>query len=409
MAPNAAQKLREFILNEVTRRVPPHEGIQHLTVGLEHEFFLIGPSGSPADHAESQAFLNRLGRSRGWYVRETSTTSDDERMIWRCSEESTNGRFTAVKYDHHPHLMEIALPYERDLFAFREILKSKFEVLDVAAAQSGCTIWHKPHLQIPANDPRVTSSHEVFRKLRHYRGRLFDKRNEPQDPAHVNYAAIIAATQTHIGGTAWWNNPELVEMLYCLEPSVLAAGTAAFPEEARQTVLRARWEGYRSVFKGYPLVGFPDLAAWNFEEWVGALLNSPLAGSPDDPWSGKSAAEYGGPPNNDWSKGYALIRDLQIIRPRLFGTLEFRADPAQPSVAHILGMMALRLGLVASLQKPRSSSAEYREAKARWWQQVSGNAGVAINFDRAILDSATSALSLRGYGEEVFLNVFSEV
>jgi len=409
MALPAKDTLRKFILEEVARRSAGKPSISKLTVGLEHEFFLTRESGEPADHELSQQFLKRLAAQPGWYIREHSSTPKHGEMIWRCSEDSTNGKYTAVKYDHHPHLMEIAFSYESNLILMEQVVIEKFRVLEKAAAESGSRILNAPQLPVEADSPAVTSSLATFEKLRHYRGLLFDQRQEPRHPKHINYAAIIAASQTHVGGTSWWEHPEIVEKLYRIEPMILAAAIAAFPKDERDRVLQTRWAGYQSVFKGFPLVGFPNIVAWDLDTWVAALLSSPLAGGPSDAWSGKSIDAYAQVPYSDWSKAFPLIRDLQIVRPRLFGTLEFRADPGQPSVERLMGLMALRLGLVGAVIEGESVETNFKDSKDLWWSVVTGAKPAAAFADTRWLKAASRVLSLRGYGEEVYLNVFGEI
>ena len=372
-----------------------------LTIGLEHEFFLVNAkTGAPATHEESQAFLKSLSKEENWQVR-SQEKFNGAAMITRVSQEKGGNRFTALKYDHHPHLMEVALSYSNDLFGLKQDVHGFMNSAKQVSARLGLSIFKGSNLPISSENPKVISEHPTFQDLRSYRKKLFQKRGA--DPEHTNYAAIIAATQTHIGGTKWWDSESYVGSLYALEPEILYF-TSLFcrGEESARNFLQTRWAGYRSVFSGYPLVGFPKLPKWTFTSWCEALLKSPLYGPRNEPWAGASLKELGDSPFQKWEDFFSSVRDLQIIRPRLFGTLEFRSDPAQPDADSIMAVAAMRLGLCAwalSCEK----APDFQASHDSWWQKVqSGD----LQPNEEILLKAHHGLLSRNLGEEVFLLPF---
>ena len=285
-----------------------------------------------------------------------------------------------------------------------------FKTFSRIAEKTGTQVDHRPQINVDGNLSSVVSPLSYYRDLRYYRSKLFSFRGESESTAlnFTNYAALIAATQIHVGGTKWWLQNNLVGTLHCLEPYISRYASDGFQNQNKKQVLKARWTGYGRVFAGYPLIGFPELEKWNTEVWIGALLRSPLAGGPEDEWAGLSLEKYGKIPFGSWSKAFPLIRDLQIIRPRLFGTLEFRADPAQPSIERVLGLTALRLGLVASLLGGKTPTpVTFGIAKTNWWALVRGSELEGQH--PPLLDCAREALKERGNGEEVFLNVFDKI
>lgn len=375
-----------------------------LTVGVEHEFFLLDSDYRPATHELGQLFLRKLAETDGWAIRIQGHDTLGK-MIQRVSREQSAGRYTAIKYDHHPHLFEIAMGYERNVADLGATLRTTWDALLEAAHAAGASIHSKPFLPISTQDASVVSPLKEFRRLRHYRAKLYELRGQTPDREHVNYAAVIAATQTHIGGTAWWHLEDLIERIYSREPEMLywsALGVTTNLSRMQQ-LIRARWSGYKEVFQGYPLIGFPQIPRWTLDSWIMALLDSPLAGGDNDDWAGRTLAQLGRSPLRDLNETLSAIRDLQIIRPRLFGTLEFRADPAQPDVDSILALVACRLGLVAyEMAAPRALN--YEKASREWWKAV--DSGDAVHSERLLKD-VVKGLASRGLGEESFVDRLS--
>jgi hypothetical protein len=397
------EELKRFLLERLESfpaRSTARTQASALTVGVEHEFFLIAPGGEPVSHEQGQAFLCELAKDSDWYIRE-----QEPGFVQRVSLDDDQGRFTAVKYDHHPHLFEIAFAYENDLHRLNRQVEETLRAVTRAAEMVGAKVSNNANLSLSASDPRVVSDRPEYQALRHYRSLLLRRRNQSVDPEFANYAAVIAATQTHIGGTSWWKSPELISRLYALEPALLAwtSALALEPGVSIEELLKFRWRGYDAVFQGHPLVGFPDLEGWTLDAWCEALLDSPLAGGPSDPWAGLCMKSYPENPFENWSEFISAVRDLQIIRPKLFGTLEFRADPAQRGAREILAVAALRLGLTHSQLSQDGPVPSIGEARRKWWDAV--RSGVVAQ-DPAPLEQARRGLQARALGEEIYLSAF---
>lgn len=391
----------EFFLRKTFNQIPG-TGMApipaNLTIGIEHEFFLMDKnSGLPVTHEQSQAFLKKISEHEGWHIRE-KVEINGAPMISRVSWEQGQNRFTALKYDHHPHLLEVAFGYRENLWDLENDIRAFWDLGQEVAFLLGIFFHQSANLGIDSSHPRVTSDLPEFVALRSYREKLFEKRG--QSPRLTNYAATIAATQTHIGGTRWWERENYVGNLYALEPLVLAhTSSLACGDQPIEKFLQNRWTGYNAVFSGYPLVGFPHLTHWNMKSWCEALLQSPLYGKVREEWAGKSLLELGHSPFDNWKEFFGSVRDLQVIRPRLFGTLEFRADPAQPDLDSIMAVAALRMGLSSWLLL-RGSQVDLRPAHQIWWESVTGSQVIR---DETILEKAKLGLERRKLHEEKLL------
>ncbi len=149
-----------------------------------------------------------------------------------------------------------------------------------------------------------------------------------------------------------------------------------------------RWHGYRDMLEGFPLVQFQSLDRWDRGTWISSLLRSPCIGDQKGaPW------QFMGD-----------VRDLQIIRPRTFGTLEFRADPAQGSVSAILAIAALRLACCAAAVAGQSRPGSFRRHCRDWWNRINNQLSQSRSQEPVqLLSSAHGWLEARGFGEERYL------
>jgi hypothetical protein len=130
------------------------------------------------------------------------------------------------------------------------------------------------------------------------------------------------------------------------------------------------------------------------DAWLGALLDAPhlQVPTPEDPEAFLISA-----------------RDNQVIKPRIFGTLEFRSAPARRAGRYVLALAALRLGVSAfALERSIHSSLRmsYPEACRRWWGIVDG-AQCTSDTD-GIVRIARIGLERRGKGEAELLDPFNK-
>lgn len=391
----------------VPQGLPEATSAADLTIGVEQEFFLVRDDGAPVSHVESQAFLESIAGLSGWVGQRVEATPVGL-MIDQVLRRAPSGRDTVLKFDHHPHLLEVAFDWAHTVGELEVHIREVCESLDAIAGELSLRCAWTAFASVPTSDPRLVSPLSTFEQLRHYRARLFELRGATPEAAACNYAAGIAATQVHVGGLPWWRRPELVEALYALEPEIApfaALGPARVAGCSPGELLRRRWAGYARVFEGYPLVGFPDLARWTLEDWSSALSQSPLAAGPGNDWAGRNAAALGGPPHGDWDLFFDAVRDLQICRPRRFGTIEFRADAVQPTLESLLGLVALRLGLAAAVLA-NTPTVEFREAREAWWR---GARGEPSPRRQQLLALSREGLLGRGLGEECHLEHWSDL
>ncbi len=400
-----AEQLEHFILQQLEPNPSVrHDNPQELTIGIEHEFFLASPDGEPATHEESQLLFRTMSEQPGWHIQQIEREVIYGEYIARVSKNHANGRYTALKYDHHPHLLEVAFGYSNSMKEMNQSVTDFFSLLEKVADQLNLRILSVPSIPQKANDSRVTSELSEFKNLRHYRKILLDRKLQHSDPLNANYAAVIAATQTHIGGTQWWRRPAYVRSLYSFEPLLTSYALMSLESEigGAKEVLRKRWAGYNDVFSEYPLVGFPKLPDWSMKLWIQSMLDSPLYGGPLDSFAGKTVNELHENPFSTWTGFIKSVRDLQLIRPKLFGTLEFRADPAQPDASSIISMSCLRLGICSALIGPSFSPPSFSASRENWLSTI---AGKSLLQSEEITEFAMKGLRSRGFGEEAFVKL----
>jgi len=303
-------------------------------------------------------------------------------------------------------MMEAAFSYFDDLHGLYGEVTATWQDLMTAATRSGLRIVSKPQIRPQQLEPSVAGLIDPkYRWLSASRRAMYVARGEPVDDAIVDFPSYIAATQTQIGGIRWWENERIVTALYRLEPDIQSAAYGLLCGSAHDAtkLSKVRWTAYHSVFRGMPLLGFPDLPAWTFENWISALVESPLMGEETDQWTGFTLRQvYDCDPNVPIEKLLERVRDLQIIKPKPFGTLEFRADPAAENPDKMIQLVALRLGqvLLAVQEAELPSALEYREARKRWYRQI---AEMDVSEAWRTIDRLRCVLEKRGRKEEKYL------
>lgn len=336
-------RLRDAVLRSLRLPAQPRTSSDRLDVGVEHEFFLLDRSGQPATHEASQRYFLTLAATNDWVVHARGEDVLGP-MILSLMRVRTPGVGAILKYDHHPHLLEVAMAPRKQVEILREDLKATLKQLDLIAESCRVHASRGPILALPCDDPRIVSPLRAFVQLRRYRSMLYERRGETST-ANVNYAACIAATQTHVG-LDWWKMPDLVDRLYAREATNGAFAYRRFDDAER--IRSQRWSGFDEVFRGSPLAGRPTFAPWSIDRWCEALLDTPLAGLERSDWSARTPRELGSIEDEDLPKLLIEIRDLQLIRPRSYATLEFRGDPAQPNADDVADLVAHRLRCVIS-------------------------------------------------------------
>ena len=354
-----------------------------LTVGLELEAFLLDTQGRPVDQSASQNLFHRLAKQPGWIPDPFESLPEGD-MLPSVRRAERSGGETVIKYDHAPHLIEIATGPFDGLVELAAALSAAEADLQRCTDEVGIILSLRSHLKGPLPESPLP----LFQRLRRTRQIARDSAGLPRRRRAENYAAGIAAVQLHVGGLHWGKRPEWMGRLHAFEPALLSQLSGS--PVVRSTGLQRRWRAYQDAFPGNPLIGFPDLWDWSLENWAEALANAPLL-------------VHDGPVEDviDWEDFRFRVRDLQIIRPRSFGTVEFRADPLQPTLAKNLRMAALRLGLSASLFEDRPPIMPFRSARAAWWSAALGEVPLGRDMDIVVL--AEAGLASRGKGEEGLL------
>jgi len=59
-------------------------------------------------------------------------------------------------------------------------------------------------------------------------------------------------------------------------------------------------------------------------------------------------------------------RDVSLIKPRHYGTIEFRVDPCQPTAEAVAKLCAARLATVREILDGRVPARSFRDARNEW-------------------------------------------
>jgi hypothetical protein len=359
------------------------------SMGVEHEIFLCMPDKTPATEELSQAVLRSLANDRFRLL-----DSEYPGFILGVKADDHGTFPTRIAYDLPPHLLEISTAPHHSLQGLQHNLRGAWHQLIAAAARCGARVESVPLVGVGPADTRLLTPRGKWNDLRYYRRKLLGAGNTQFE----NYAAAIASTQIHVALPAT-QYPAVVEKLYRLEPEILPV-TAAWAG-MNPSQLRQRWEGYAAVFASSPLIGFPHLESWSIENWLAAFCLAPMAGGPCDAWAARNLQQTGFFPRDSIQSFWYAARDLQIIRPRLMGTIEFRADPAMPTLEAVTRVAALRLGLCLAVLNGYEPRMSFLEAHDEWWRIARG--GHAGHDTTDVVSLAMDALKRRAKHEERYL------
>ncbi len=293
-----------------------------ITIGLELEIFLRDSNDQLSSLDQSQEFLKKLSELPHWKIFQRS---DQSQYITRVSFELENGKYHSVKYEHPPHLIELALSYFDNILELKEHLHSSLSDMHQAAHQAGLKLDINANAEPTKLDwPLINKIEGRFENLSNSRKKLFNHFNqEIVDESKINFTTYTAATQYHIGGIRWWNqNPEFMNRIH--QNEFLISANAFKTKKEFDT----RWDSYRYVFRQMKLLGFPQIDNWTFENWIQTMIQ-----------------------DNPFESNLIKMRDLEIIKPKWIGTIEFRSDPATKDLDLIIAQAALRLGSYLNAMK----------------------------------------------------------
>ena len=385
--PTDAEERRRCCLATLSKAF--REKADRLSIGVEQEFFLYGGE-TVAGHDDSQRFLKALAENGG-----AETFADDSGIGPHIAEVALNTVFSplAVKYDHHPHLMEAALPPVSSLHDLHRVCEFAYRAVGAACRATGLTAAFEPFLASSVPDAAVCSGHSLVRALREYRREHWTRAGRGVPPAPLlNFSAYISATQMHVGGLGWDEVPRLLHAAYGQEAKAAPFAWSLLRHEDRTP--RRRYRTYLDCLGDLPLVCFPDLAFWTFEDWFDLLLRMPAADTVDNRAGGGSAAD-------DQMTWLMSVRDLSLTKVRFGGTIEFRADPCVPTAEAVTRLAAFRVGLAEHLRHAPPPPTSLVRPRADWFAFAGADQAPAP--DAALLDAAIDGLRRRGLDEEVWL------
>ena len=344
---------RQKIVEYINSCFNPEVG-SALTFGVEQEFFLYAGRNA-APHEASQNLFKAVASS----LNGTLERADDSGIgnhISGCKFSIGDCPVT-LKYEHHPHLLEFEFAPMSCISDFEPVLRSSMQTVLQVANNLKLEIEFRPFLRRDVPNEQVESQHSLCRSLRHYRRRLNADRPEVlNQPSLINFSAYIASTHFHTGGIPKTAVAGLLNKLYQLEPQVMQFAWSQVADVDRDP--KRRFHGFCETAQGLPLVGFPDLKEWTLESWSEALLEMPHA----------DLGEVQTEPHNI-QQLFKCKRDLSIIQPREYGTFEFRGDPCLPTADAILGVLAVRMGLIQNALSNLTDDCDlvsFCESRTRW-------------------------------------------
>jgi hypothetical protein len=395
-------RIESYLFDQI-KKAQIRNPFQGPTVGLEQEFFVFKLDGvTPADLSDTQAFLKIMSSRKGWRAIE-SMDRPYPSTLTRVSYEQSSSRYSAIKYEFPPHLLEIAFTYYDNLHDLNEDIASRWKEMLIAADECNLRIALKSFIEPPnlnfedqiGVDPKLPALAESRRAY-------FKRRGEPIDLSIVDFPSFVAATQTQVSVPGAWGSEDFMHRLYALELSIMPLLNRT-PQALEQ-----RQKYYDGVFRGLKLLGIPDMEQWTLREWIQTLCDSPLvsnlkAGSDTlrKLWANES--------DNDLEALLKRTRDLQIVRPKSIGTVEFRGDASVTKSSDMIRVAATRFGgaLIASDASVVIPNEELSlgQIRAEWQKRIRSQKWNEEHYieARLVYQSIKSALQSRGRGEEKYL------
>lgn len=370
------------------------------SIGLEQEFFLLSGSNVLASHAQAQSLFLKILEQSQWKIAPGGTSSNSTAIL-SISREIGNKRYTKIKFESPPHMLEIAFGWYENLNDLAADVELTWRTIENAASQLGLFVSLVPfgdHFLKPATGALRDSK---GLELAESRARFLTEITGSADTHILDFTKFTAGTQVHIGGIDWFNDPTRIEALYSLEPvtSWYSALLASQLDQKNAIALLIRRKSvYDRCFPTFPLIGVPDFPNWTLEAWVDGMLNGPLTGKSEDPTSGRALARLPEHLRPDITEFLLRARDFQYVRPRISGTIEFRADGALPDPSAIISVAALRFAVSLFASKQEHFPA-LRHSRHAWIEGLSGHTPDLVS----LLSIARSTLAKRALKEERFI------
>lgn len=386
------ERLSKIALELLNNAKVPKE----LGIGAELEFFLRDQnSNNLCVLDQSQAFLVELSQLPGWSI---YSRNEKTEKVLRVSKNIDDKRYHTIKYEHPPHMMEAALAYETDLIRFHESFRQLLDELSVAARNSGVALDVSIQVESkPIPWECVGKIESRFELLSKSRRKLFEDRAGTEPDSRIDFTSYTAATQFHIGGSKWWEQrPYFIDSLYRFE--FLISG---IPYHQRKADFERRWSSYGYVFANMPLLGFPRMDEWTYDHWLDCILKTPTLDENKRLFSDSVMTSS----EEELKIKLKSVRDLQIIRPKWIGTLEYRSDPAMSDPDLISQMAALRFAsyiyALSGGSCQMKNELPFLELSKQWWNglHLTDFSGELNN----LKDICYNILTKRGLNEERFL------
>ncbi len=365
------------------------KNLQGPTIGLELEFFLLDQNDLPVGLSKSQEYFSQL---RKYHADLKQTVNYEEEIlaekkcISRVKLPTSDVAWTSVSYEYPPHFLELSLSYHGSLNKLHEELQNTLGFLQECAKGLNLKLGLCPILdkrQIAAIE-RIDN--KAQKELRASRIRMINEGPHKGEEHWADFPSFLAATHIHVAGHRWWENEKFVENLYRLEPHLML--------EANGMTFKERWNHYQKVFYNFPLLGFPHVKNWSMKWWFEQLFNLSYQ-------TQKSSIAT--------IHNLNKLRDLQVIRPRAIGTIEFRSDSAQSTPEKVMHLAALRFGqyLVAeeNFDHTLPSLPNYEKSETLWHEQMNSNCILKPELKEDIFALIHKKLSERGNGDEKFLKM----
>ena len=358
------------------------------TVGLEIEFFLLDLEGRPVNLEASQCFMTNLleyFKSKGGEVNTEKEELGGRKCLSRIKTPTAHNAWNSISYEYPPHMFEASFAFRSNLVDLKTDLEEFFEISKKVALECGCEFKVQPLLDEKQIESMTRLDNDLQYRLRKSRVLALEGGPDESNALLADFPSYLAATHIHIGGHKWWSDPKFVENLYRLEPFIMF--------EAKGITMKERWDYYFKVFRDFPLVGFPKVESWTIDWWLEELyINSYL------------------PLKEEIKNRFQMnkLRDLQVIRPRAIGTVEFRSDSAQSTVSEIMNLVSMRLGqfLMAKNELPKEIP-NYNESCKIWYDQFQSQVQLQKELGDQVYRRFLELVQMREKEEEKYMHFSS--
>jgi len=349
-----------------------------LTIGLEHEFFLLKSNNKPADINDSQNFLKLFAKKSHWRI-----TEKKHGYITMLGRDCKNGSYNSLKYEYPPHLMEIAFGYSTDLHTLHEIVSDFFNIAKIIAKQVGLKLNNLPYRNDIIPNLKLLKNIESNQYNLHKSRKIIAHNKNISDINIIEFPSYTASTQVHIGGFNFVNN-DVLKNLYTIEPITNYLSLKNFIDSS--SVFKNRWKNYTKLFGDTSLFLFPQTEGWGYKQWRDHLINEYL--------KIKNI-------NLDIIEFVESARDLQIIKPKIYGTIEFRSSPAQPDIKNIMNLAAMKLA--QSILSLEGFFFNYTEEASKVWNRIILDPTLYETYILKFNKKLKKIFSNRKLGEEIYL------